>query len=72
MVGQSPTGSHGCIHENENTCRVIANRDDTPLGESLVIFCYTYVSNGENPLKCRKTCETCGETLEIRYPQKDT
>ena len=26
-VGQHPTGSHGCIHENENMCQVIASRD---------------------------------------------
>ena len=27
MVGQCPIGSHGCIHENENMCQVIADRD---------------------------------------------
>ena len=30
-VGQRPTGSYGCIHENENMCRVIASRDRYPL-----------------------------------------
>ena len=26
-VKQRPIESHGCIHENENMCRVIASRD---------------------------------------------
>ena len=29
-MGQCLTGSHGCIHENENMCRVIASRCDVP------------------------------------------
>ena len=49
MVGQRLTGSHSCIHENENMCRVIASRDRYPSGESPVIFCYTYVSKCESP-----------------------
>ena len=32
MVGQRPIGSHGFIHENENMCRVTANRDRYPVG----------------------------------------
>ena len=39
----------------------------TPSGESPVSFGYTYVSNSESPRKCRKACEACDETLEIRY-----
>ena len=31
-VGQRPTGSYGCIHENEHMCQVIASRDRYPLG----------------------------------------
>ena len=30
MVGQRSTGSHGCIHENENMYRVIETRDRYP------------------------------------------
>ena len=48
-VGQRPKWSHGCIHQNENMCQVIASRDRYSSGESLVIFGYTYVSNGESP-----------------------
>ena len=29
-LGQHPTESHGCIHENENMCRGIARRDRYP------------------------------------------
>ena len=32
MVGQCPIRSHGCIHENENMCRVIASRDRYSIG----------------------------------------
>ena len=31
-VGQCPTGSHDCIHENENMFRVLASRDRHLLG----------------------------------------
>ena len=30
----------------------------------------TYVSNDESSRKCRKACEACGETLEIRNLNK--
>ena len=30
----------------------------------------TYVSRNESSQKCRKACEACGETSEIRDPQK--
>ena len=56
-MGQRLTGLHGCVHENENMCWVLASKDRHPLGESPVIFCYTYVSSSESPLKCRKACE---------------
>ena len=29
-MGQRPTGSHGCVHENENMCQVIASMDRYP------------------------------------------
>ena len=32
----------------------------------------TYVSNDESLRKCRKVCEACGETPEIRNPNKHT
>ena len=31
-----------------------------------------YVSSDENSQKCRKACEACGETPEIRNPNKHT
>ena len=36
------------------------------------IFGQTYVSNDESSQKCRKACEACCETPEIRDPQKYT
>ena len=32
----------------------------------------TYVSNNESSRKCRKACEACGETPEIRNLNKHT
>ena len=34
------------------------------------ILCQTYVSSDESSRKCRKACEVCGETPEIRNPNK--
>ena len=48
-MGQRPIGSQCSIHENENMCRVLASKDRVSLGESSVIFGYTYVSNGKSP-----------------------
>ena len=48
-MGQRPTRLHGCINENENMFRLLASRDKRPLGESPVIYCYTYVFNSESP-----------------------
>ena len=40
--------------------------------DSNFILGQTYVSNDESSRKCRKACEACGETPEIRVPNKHT
>ena len=36
------------------------------------LFLVRHVSNNESSRKCRKACETCVETSEIRNPNKHT
>ena len=53
-VGQHPIGSHGCIHENENMCRVIASRDRYPLRVKAPLFFVIHMC------PTVKTCDSVG------------
>ena len=37
-MGRLPIGSHGCIHENDNMCWVIASRDRYPPRVKVPLF----------------------------------
>ena len=48
-VRRHPIESHGCIHENENMCQVIASRDRYPPRVKDPIFMVIHIFNGESP-----------------------
>ena len=70
-MGQRLTGSHGCIHENENMCRVIASKDRYRHRVKVSLFIVIHMC------PTVKASESVGRLTNptvrfLYYPQKDT